>query len=345
MAQLNDASYKQLFSNPELVRDLVIGFIPYPWLHGLDFSTLERIPCTYVTDDLRQRANDVVWRLKADSEWVYLYLMLEFQARVDPYMAVRMSAYVNLLYQDLIRSANVLPDRRLPPVLPIVFYNGARPWHAVTELGSLMPRMPGELKRFQPRMEYLVVESRHCAEGANPETRNLVAAIAVLQHSNCPVAIRAVTHYLSACLDGNEPLQQTVTNWMKGIMVLRSHGALDLSRVVNLREMEMALHTGFDLLTKEEKEALFGEGKREGVQEGIREGIEEGERRNKASVIKRISTLRFGEFPSRLSARLTTAEQSELDRWIDLVATARTLEEMIAGTPCTTERRPLRSPR
>ena len=55
-----DASYKLLFSAPEVVRDLVLGFIPDDWLHSLDYTTLEKIPGSYVTDDLRGRADDVV---------------------------------------------------------------------------------------------------------------------------------------------------------------------------------------------------------------------------------------------------------------------------------------------
>lgn len=45
----HDASYKLLFSSPELVRDLVLGFIPDAWLHSLDYRTLEKMPGSYVT--------------------------------------------------------------------------------------------------------------------------------------------------------------------------------------------------------------------------------------------------------------------------------------------------------
>lgn len=45
MHQEDDASYKLLFAAPEVVRDLVLGFIPDPWLQGLDYGTLEnRVP-------------------------------------------------------------------------------------------------------------------------------------------------------------------------------------------------------------------------------------------------------------------------------------------------------------
>ncbi len=30
--------YKYLFSAPEFVRDLILGFVPDEWLHGLDFT-------------------------------------------------------------------------------------------------------------------------------------------------------------------------------------------------------------------------------------------------------------------------------------------------------------------
>ena len=54
----HDASYKLLFSAPELVRDLVLGFTPDAWLHSLDYSTLQKMPGSYVSDDMRYRADD-----------------------------------------------------------------------------------------------------------------------------------------------------------------------------------------------------------------------------------------------------------------------------------------------
>jgi hypothetical protein len=43
MSHDDDASYKTLFSAPAVVRDLILGFVPDPWLHGLDYATLERV--------------------------------------------------------------------------------------------------------------------------------------------------------------------------------------------------------------------------------------------------------------------------------------------------------------
>jgi hypothetical protein len=50
----HDASYKHLFSSPKMVQHLVEGFIPDDWMKRLDFTTLEKVPASYVSDDLRE---------------------------------------------------------------------------------------------------------------------------------------------------------------------------------------------------------------------------------------------------------------------------------------------------
>ena len=95
----HDHSYKLLFSHAEMVRDLIQGFIHEEWVDQLDFSTLEKVSGSYVSDDLREREDDVIWRLRWGKEWIYVYLLLEFQSTVDNYMAVRMMTYIGLLYQ------------------------------------------------------------------------------------------------------------------------------------------------------------------------------------------------------------------------------------------------------
>ncbi|MBW8028212.1 MAG: transposase, partial [Ferrovum sp.] len=154
----HDSSYKYLFSAPEMVRDLIMGFVPDEWLHSLDYTTLERVDGSYITEDFKSRADDIVWRIKVGGEWAYLYLLIEFQSTVDKYMALRMMVYQGLLYQDLIKQGKVLSDGRLPPILPIVLYNGSHRWTAVRDVFDLIPPVPGLVEQFKPRVKYLLVD-------------------------------------------------------------------------------------------------------------------------------------------------------------------------------------------
>ncbi|NVM79197.1 hypothetical protein FHW83_005034 [Duganella sp. SG902] len=97
-----DALYKQLFSHPEIVRDLVAGFLPAGWAQQLEVGAFERVNASYTSDEGKARHEDVVWRARIDGEWVYVYILLEFQSRPDKWMALRMQVYIGLLYQDLV---------------------------------------------------------------------------------------------------------------------------------------------------------------------------------------------------------------------------------------------------
>lgn len=59
----HDPSYKLLFSHPEMIADLLRGYVHQSWVERLDFASLERVDGDYVTADLRERENDLVWRV------------------------------------------------------------------------------------------------------------------------------------------------------------------------------------------------------------------------------------------------------------------------------------------
>ncbi len=96
----------------------------------MDLETLERVSGSFVSDRFKRRENDVIWRVRFRSQWLYVYLLIEFQSTVDRFMALRLMVYVGLLYQRLIDEKLIRPGGFLPPVLPIVLYNGTRRWSA-----------------------------------------------------------------------------------------------------------------------------------------------------------------------------------------------------------------------
>lgn len=56
----HDPGYKLLYSHVAMVRDLLQGFVPGHWVAALDLSTLEKCASSYVSDDLRERSDDIV---------------------------------------------------------------------------------------------------------------------------------------------------------------------------------------------------------------------------------------------------------------------------------------------
>ena len=80
----HDASYKKIFAHRRTIGDLLRGFAGKLARH-LDFSTLERLPASFVTEHLGQRHADMLWKIQtADGSWLYLLVLLEFQSTIRP---------------------------------------------------------------------------------------------------------------------------------------------------------------------------------------------------------------------------------------------------------------------
>ena len=182
----HDHSYKLLFSHHAMMADLLRGFVRGPWVHLVDLSTLERVPTSQVSDALHERADDLLWRVRWPEGWLYIYLLVEFQSTVYRYMAVRIATYSNLLYEGLIRSHQLAPAGLLPPVVPIVLYNGRSRWTAPRDLAELLADVPGGLAIYRPRWPYLLIDESRYSERRLARMQNLVAALFRLENSRSP---------------------------------------------------------------------------------------------------------------------------------------------------------------
>jgi len=260
MRKDHDTGYKFLFSTPELVRDLIIGFVPDEWLHSLDYSTLERVPGSYISEDFRHRADDVVWRVRVGGEWVYLYLLLEFQSSVDKYMALRMMVYVGLLYQDLVKRGEVLADGRLPPVLPIVLYNGSQHWRAATDVFDLIPPVPGLVEQYKPRLRYLLIDENSYPDSELASLKNLVAAVFRIEHPASPAAIGVLLGLLDEWLVERPDLRRMFALWIRATLMRKAEYRIVLPRMDDLQELNVMLAERLE----EWAHAYKAEGKAEG---------------------------------------------------------------------------------
>ncbi|MGH8559343.1 MAG: hypothetical protein ACRESZ_18230 [Methylococcales bacterium] len=47
-----------------MVRDLLTGFVHEEWVSQCDFDSLEKVGGSYISDDLRDREDDAIWRIR-----------------------------------------------------------------------------------------------------------------------------------------------------------------------------------------------------------------------------------------------------------------------------------------
>jgi len=166
----HDTGYKELFSHPEFVQQLVEGFAPNEIASLMDFSTLKNHSGNYITPLFEEKFEDVVWSVEVNWEGitqrVFLYILLEFQSKVDSAMPLRLMHYVACFYDHLLKTRETTPRQGLPPIFPMVLYNGSKRWSARQDIYEMVqPEPPEFLRAYQPHLRYyLVDEGRYTDE-------------------------------------------------------------------------------------------------------------------------------------------------------------------------------------
>ena len=284
----------------------------------LDWSSLTLMPDSYVDDELRASESDLLFAV----EWrpveqrpgaaepgdlrrsLRLYLLFEHQSSPDRLMRFRLLKYCCGIWDDFLRSAEAKETPDLPPIVPLVFYQGESRWHHATEFSELFAE-PVRRWPWTPQFKHLLVDQSQTDVGAVPgETLGRAAQLALMA---------AARRELRGAL-AREALARTVR--LMGELDRAGQGerfravvfyVLHTQDKETLREFFAALRRevrgpGGDVMTYAEE--LIREGRQEGElkgrqegelkgrQEGVLKGRQEGELKGQVATIE--SFLRAG---------------------------------------------------
>lgn len=306
----HDHGYKRLFSHPQAVEELIRGFLRPDWVESLDLSTLERVGNELISDDLRVRRSDVIWRVRRkgkQEEW--LYLLLELQSTPHPFMALRMLTYAGLLLEEVLRKEKLGSGSRLPTVLPVVFYNGKRPWRAPLDLASLFGEGSESLRHHLPRLRYLVLDEGRLDLDRPELAGNRVAALFRIETCKNVGDLPRLTRELFQLLPPEEEpeLRRTIKILVRAMLRRNFPGV-----TIDLEDASMLDDTVREWKRKERREA-----RKEGRQEGMHE------------LLLRQIERRFGPLAEEQRRRFEAiTSPARLKRLADKILTAGSLDEM-----------------
>ncbi len=333
----HDALYHRFFSDPAIVAQLLREFAAGPWLEGLDLDGLERLNATFHGDAGTRRESDLIWRIpRRDGGDAYVMLLLEFQSTPDPWMALRLLVYAGLLWQHLVRERRLLPDGRLPPILPIVLYNGEPRWRVAADLAELIGLPDGSaLWRWQPVMRYHVIDEGAFDAGDLAGREGLPALLFRLENAAAPDHLVEVADAVLAWFGrhpGFEAARSVLVALLSAAVTPMEPGVRVPEAMKEVRNMlQTRVEQWIEQWKQEGLAAGLAEGLDAGRREGRLEGEREGEKRGEATLLLRLLQRRFGLLPGWATDRVRAADSATLEDWGMRLLDAASLEEVLAG--------------
>jgi len=253
-----DKSYKNLFSNPIMIQDLLKGFVDHEFVNEIDFDKIQKLNVSYVSKYYEESESDLILKLDIKGEEAYLYVLLELQTTVDKFMAFRALSYIMSFYNDLIRQE--LVKDKFPPVFPIVLYTGVNKYTAPIHIQDIIEHW--KITDYIPTFKYYKIAVNEGKEKQDEliSLDNVVAACFKLISSKDKKEFKEAIRHLSRMIKSPE-LRKEIFDFIKHFL-----------RKKNVKIDDIPFEEGgLEML-----ETLIDKVKEEGYEEGVEEGIQKG---------------------------------------------------------------------
>jgi predicted transposase/invertase (TIGR01784 family) len=284
---LQDLGYKEFFSFIKLFEQLIEGYIEGEWKAFLDYKKAQRIEKSFVSRGFKRTEADILYRvpfLKNPEKSIHLYVLIEHQSSVDHKMALRVYHYLGEIWKYVVKNTAKREydraDFRLPPILPIVLYNGKENWTAKTKLREIIEGSE-YFEKYIPNVEYHLVDIPRIGREKLEKLRNSLSAIFLLEkagsYEELEERLKKAFEFLEE--EEHEGIVQLILEWF--VYHVKVHLRQEEAQAFylhwskkqkNPQEMKKML----ELTLEKIKQEIKLEGKEEGLQEGIQKGKEEG---------------------------------------------------------------------
>lgn len=165
-SKLKDSSSKIIFGDPVLCSQFLRGYTEIEMLKDVQPEDIEDVTERYIPMFTEERNSDIVKKVHIKNSEIPFYLisLIEHKSKVDYNVVMQILRYMVFIWEDYERNAEKQKPGisktkmfKYPPVLPIVYYDGADNWTAALELKERI-YLSDVLKEYIPDFKCLLVQ-------------------------------------------------------------------------------------------------------------------------------------------------------------------------------------------
>lgn len=217
---------------------------------------------------------------------------------------MRFLSYIGLLLERIIQMEKLKPGDLLPAVFPLLIYRGKGPWRGPRDLEELFVPVPPGLRRWLPRLSYVLLDENRLDLDEPDLADNRVAALFRLETQGNPENAPFLMEEVAALISREEEpdLWAAVEVWMRAVLRRICPDGIMMPERVTPEDFPMI----YDNFRK-----WFADARREGQVEGLQ------------TAVLRILSKRFGPLPPPVSQKVerissVTRLQNLFDRALEV---------------------------
>jgi predicted transposase/invertase (TIGR01784 family) len=280
----------------------------------------ETMPGSFVEESLRGSVTDLLLRVRLKGRRrVYVYCLIEHKRTDAPEVMLQLLRYLSALYDELARQHG---PRLLPLVIPLVVYNGGRPWRGPRRFSDLLERRSSRLG-LDFGMVLLDLNSTP-AQQLSSHRALLGGLLSLKVASSRPELQRPLVLRSMEALSTQPSTKRLFVRYLLRVADQKTHRLLNQT----LREAMQGKDDVVPTIAQYLQKKGYQRGKRQGIKLGREEGREEGREATLRQALRRVLISRFKKLTPTHDALLAEADLPALEAWFDRALEARSLRAL-----------------
>ncbi|MBF0438205.1 MAG: Rpn family recombination-promoting nuclease/putative transposase [Magnetococcales bacterium] len=318
IAQPHDRFIKLLLSDPEKAGMLVRERLPKELSELLSHEPPELVEGSFVDEELRGHLTDRLFRMRTiHGRVALLYILIDHKSYPDQFVGFQLLKYKVEAWKQWVREN---PEwKRLPAIVPFIFYHGETEWRIPTEFMALVDaeegwrpfllnfrfpvfdlgKVPDNQLSRHPRLRAWLIAAKYATRaGKQVWVKKYLIEVLGDAGEDFPVIMR----YIVETYDNyNEPIVREIIHAVRP-------------------EEENAMMSQF-------AQDIIAKGKPDWLNQGHREGRKEGE----AAMLLKQMRRKFGQVPDWVPVKIGAADVELIEIWSDNFVFANSVEDVFAS--------------
>ncbi len=263
IAHPHDGFFKYSLQDLALAKEFINNYLPDKVVKLLDLSSMEPVRDSFVDEELKQYFTDMLFKINLNGRTAYSYFLFEHKSSADRNISLQLLGYIVKIWKMVCSQSTV---EKLPVIIPLVIYHGAKPWNVGLKLSDLLHQVPDAVKEHVPDYKYILHDLSLLSDEEIKGSIKVRLFVEVLANAFKRDIINKMAGILQLIAELNKIEGEGIYGEVALLYIMRVRNDLPVKKIV---QIDREIKTNMEGLIMSVAEQLIEKGREEGREEGM----------------------------------------------------------------------------